>query len=73
MITLIILLTIGFILKKKQLQAIKTSTSAHTIQGESTSMSTANTEQQTQATFHCAQNDEVSLNHAKLISYSMDI
>jgi hypothetical protein len=62
MITAIILLTYyGFKLKRKQLQVIQTSNSGHSaIQEESIAMSTANVEQQTQATFHCALNDEVS-------------
>jgi hypothetical protein len=62
MIAAIILLTYyGFKLKRKQLQVIQTSNSGHnSIQEESTSMSTANVEQQTHATFHCALNDEVS-------------
>ena len=59
MITIIILLTFRF---KKQLQAIQTSNSVHTIQDNPTSTSNAtNLRQQTQATFHHAQNDEVSL------------
>ena len=60
MITIIVVLAFWFILKKKQLQAIQTSNSEHIIQCVSTSMSTANTVQQTQETFHYAQNDEVS-------------
>ena len=61
MTAIISILTFWFILKRKQLQAIQTSNSGHTVQDEPTSISTANTGQQTQATFHCAQNDEVSL------------
>ena len=62
MITIIIILTCGLILKKKQLQIIQKPNSGHNIiQEESTSMSTANVgQQQSQATFHCALNDEVS-------------
>ena len=65
MTAIVILLTRGLILKKKQLQQlqiIQRSISGHnTIQEESTSTSTANVgQQQSQATFHCALNDEVS-------------
>lgn len=59
MIAAIILLTVVVILKKKQLQAMQISNSGH-IQEEYTSITTANTGQQTQAMFHCAQTDEVS-------------
>ena len=49
-------------LKKKQLQIIQKPNSGHNIiHEESTSPSTANVgQQQSQATFHCALNDEVS-------------
>ena len=62
MIAIIILLTCGLILKKKQLQIFQKSNSGHNmIHEESTSTSTANVgQQQSQATFHCALNDEVS-------------
>ena len=55
MIATILLLTHQLILKNKQLQVIQTPNSGHTSQEESTDMG-----QQTQATFHCALNDEVS-------------
>ena len=62
MLAIIIILTRGLILKKKQLQTIQTPNSGHNIiHEESTSMSTANVgQQQSQATFHYALNDEVS-------------
>ena len=61
MLAIIIILTRGLILKKKQLQIIQTPNSGHSmINEESTSTSTANVgQQQSQATFHCALNDEV--------------
>ena len=55
MITIIILLTHQLILKNKQLQVIQTPNSGHTTQVELTNMG-----QQSQATFHCALEDEVS-------------
>ena len=51
----IILLTRQLVLKNKQLQVIQTPNSGHTTQEESTDMG-----QQTNTTFHCALNDEVS-------------
>ena len=62
MITLIILLTVGFISKKKQLQAVQTPNRAHIIQDDHIATSNANLRQETQAMFHCTQNDEVNLN-----------
>ena len=59
MITIIIILTFRL---KKQLQAVQISNNAHNvIQDDPTSTSNANLRQQTQATFHCDQDDEVSL------------
>ena len=62
MITLIILLTVGFISKKKQLQAVQTPNSAHIIQDDRIATSNANLRQETQPMFHYTQNDEVNLN-----------
>ena len=55
MITIIILLTHQLILKSKQLQVIQTPNSGHITQGESPDMA-----QQSNTTFHCALEDEVS-------------
>ena len=68
-IAVIILLTFGFILKKKQLQAIQTPNSAHVIQDESTSTSNTNLRQQAGATFHCTQDDEVSSCKCRVLHY----
>ena len=58
MITIIII-TLTFRLKK-QLQAVQISNNAHNVI-HPTSTSNANLRQQTQATFHCDQDDDVSL------------
>jgi hypothetical protein len=61
-ITTIIILTHGLILKKKQLQTFQTQNSGHnTIQEESTSPTPTNVGQQTHATFHCTLDDEIAL------------
>ena len=55
MITIIILLAHQLILKNKQLQVIQTPNSGHITREKSTDMG-----QQTNLTFHCVHNDEVS-------------